>query len=261
VTARLDYDVTGPEGAAAVVLGASMGTTRELWDPQLPALAERRRVIRFEHRGHAASEGPGGPYRIADLGADVLALLDGLQVDTFSYAGVSLGGMIGMWLAAHAPERVERLALCCTSAHLPPAQAWLDRAAAVRAGGTAVVADAVVARWFTARLGRERPDVVEHFRSTLRDQVGAEGYAGCCEAIAVMDLRADLAQVTATTLVIAGAEDPAAPPEHAREIAALIRAGGGTASVVVVDGGSHLATFERADLCTPLLVEHLGGSA
>lgn len=261
MTVRLDYDVTGPEDAPALVLGPSMGTTRELWDPQLPALAEARRVIRFEHRGHAGSKGPAGPYRIADLGADVLALLDGLRVDTFSYAGVSLGGMIGMWLAAHAPERVERLALCCTSAHLPPARAWLDRAAAVRAGGTAAVADAVVARWFTARLGRERPDVVEHFRATLRDQVDAQGYAGCCEAIAVMDLRPDLARVTAPTLVLAGAEDPATPPEHATEIATRIRAGGGTACVVVVDGGAHLATFERADLCTPLLLEHLGGSA
>lgn len=261
MTARLDFDVTGPEDAPAVVLGASMGTTRELWDPQLTALAKRRRVIRFEHRGHAVSEGPAGPYLIADLGADVLALLEGLQVDSFSYAGVSLGGMIGMWLAARVPERVERLALCCTSAHLPPARGWLDRAAAVRAGGTAVVAEAVVARWFTARLSRERPDVVEHYRSTLRYQVGAEGYAGCCEAIAGMDLRPHLPRVSATTLVIAGAEDPAIPPEHASEIATLIRSGGGTASVVVVDGGAHLATFERADLCTPLLVEHLGGSA
>jgi 3-oxoadipate enol-lactonase len=125
----------------------------------------------------------------------------------------------------------------------------------------AAVADAVVARWFTARLGRERPDAVEQFRSTLRDRVGAEGYAGCCEAIAAMDLRPDLARVTARTLVIAGAEDPATPPEHATGIATRIRAGGGSACVVVVDGASHLATFERADLCTPLLLEHLGGSA
>ncbi len=261
MTARLDYDVTGPAEAPVVVLGPSMGTTRELWDAQLPALASRRRVLRFEHRGHAGSEAPPGPYRLADLGADVLALLDELGVETFGYAGVSLGGMIGMWLAAQAPGRVQRLALCCTAAYLPPAQAWLDRAAAVRAGGTAAVADAVVARWFTPQLAAAHPEVVERLRSTLRDRVDAEGYAGCCEAIAAMDLRPELGRITAATLVIAGAEDPATPAGLAREIATLIESGGGTASVVVVDGGSHLATLERADLCTPLLVEHLGGSA
>jgi 3-oxoadipate enol-lactonase len=169
--------------------------------------------------------------------------------------------MIGMWLAAHAPQRVDRLALCCTAAYLPPARGWLDRAVAVRAGWTAAVADAVVSRWFTPRLGRERPDLVEHYRTTLRDQVDAEGYAGCCEAIAAMDLRPDLAGITAPTLVIAGADDLPTPPEHAKETARLIECGRGSASVVVVDGGAHLATLERADLCTPLLVEHLGGSA
>src|SRR6266480_4302205 len=123
-----------PAGAPVLVLGNSLGTTRELWDPQLDVLARRFRLLRYEHRGHGGSPAPPGPYAISDLGADVLALLDVFEVATAYYAGVSLGGMVGMWLAANAPGRLQALALCCTSACLKPAQLWVDRAAAVRSG-------------------------------------------------------------------------------------------------------------------------------
>jgi len=154
------------------------------------------------------------------------------------------------------PDRVERLALACTSAHLPPAQGWLDRAAAVRAGGTAAVADAVVARWFTPGFVTSSPDVVAAHRAML---VGtpAEGYAGCCEAIAATDLRDVVVKVTAPTLVIAGRDDPATPEDHARTIAASFP-GDVQCRVEVVDG-AHLATVENPRQCTRLMLEHLTG--
>lgn len=255
MTAGLGYDIHGPDDAPVVVLGSSLGTDRRMWDPQLHVLAQRFRVVRYDHRGHGASEVPAGPYGLADLAGDVVALLDDLGVERFAAGGLSLGGMVAMWLAAHVPDRVERLALFCTSAHMPPAQNWTARAAAVRAGGAVSVADAVVARWFTAGFAAEHRDVVAGYRAMMA-ATPAEGYAGCCEAIAAMDLRAALARVTAATLVVAAHDDPATPEPHARAIESALRAGGADVRVEVV-AGAHLGTVENPDVCTDLLMEHL----
>lgn len=256
MTAGLGYDVHGPDGAPVVVLGSSLGTDRRMWDPQLDVLAQRFRVVRYDHRGHGASEVPTGPYGLADLAQDVLSMLDALGVDRFTAGGLSLGGMVAMHLAAHVPDRVEKVALFCTSAHLPPPEGWLERAATVRAEGTAAVADAVVTRWFTPAFVQARPDLVAAHRAMVGEQP-AEGYAGCCEAIAAMDLRPALTKVGAPVLIVAGAEDPATPEQHARTIAASLPAG--LACRVEVVPGAHLATVENPDDCTRLLVEHLDG--
>src|SRR5207302_3612331 len=116
---ELSARMSGPSGAPVLVLGNSLGTTMELWDPQAQALGGRFRLLRYEHRGHGGSPAPPGPYALADLAADVLQLLDDFGIAAASYCGISLGGMIGMWLAVHAPERIDALGLCCTSAHLP----------------------------------------------------------------------------------------------------------------------------------------------
>jgi 3-oxoadipate enol-lactonase len=116
----LHHELSGPEDAPVVLMGSSLGTSLQMWDGQLP-LADRLRLVRFDHRGHGASPSPPGPYEIADLAGDVLALMDELGIERAHYCGLSLGGMIGMWLAANAPERIERLVLICTSAHMPPA--------------------------------------------------------------------------------------------------------------------------------------------
>src|SRR6188472_3087695 len=137
---RLFHVIDGRHDAPVLLLGGSLGSTVEMWLPQVPRLSQRLRVVRFDHRGHGGSPVPPGPYTVAELGGDVLELLDHLGVRRAHYAGLSLGGMVGIWLAAYAPERVDRLALLSTAAYLPPAQGWLDRAAAVRAGGMAAVA-------------------------------------------------------------------------------------------------------------------------
>jgi 3-oxoadipate enol-lactonase len=251
VTSRLNASIDGPADAPVLVLGSSLGTTGAMWLPQLPALAGRFRVVRYDHLGHGGSGMPSGPCTIQTLGREFLHLLDDLEVQRVSYAGLSLGGMVGMWLAAHAPERVDRLALLCTSALLGPAQAWRDRAAAVRAGGMESVADAVVARWFTPGFAAGQPQAVAEYRAMLTSTPAA-GYAACCDAIAAMDLRDDLTMVKAPTLVVAGADDPATPVEHARAIVERVP----SARLCVVGDAAHLANVEQPEHVTQLLLGH-----
>jgi 3-oxoadipate enol-lactonase len=251
-TVELYYTVDGPAEAPALVLGASLGTDTTLWQPQVPGLAERFRVVRYDHRGHGRSPVPTGPYRIEELGADLLALLDRLGLVRVHLGGLSLGGMVGLWVAAQAPHRVDRLVLLCTSAHLGPAEAWAERAAAVRAGGIAAVADPALARWFPPGFADLDPPTVARCREVLL-ATPAEGYAACCDAIRTMDLRPVLPRIQAPTLVIAAREDPATPPEHAERIAAAIP----DARLEFLTDAAHLANLAQPERVTRLLVEFL----
>ncbi len=243
---------TGPEDAPVLLMGSSLGTSLHMWDSQL-ALAERLRIVRHDHRGHGRSPVPPGPYEIADLGRDVLELMDALEIERASYCGLSIGGMVGMWLGANAPERIERLVLICTSAHLPPAEGWAERAAKVRAAGTVeVVADAVVARWLTPAYAEEHPELVAELRAMLV-ATDPEGYASACGAIERMDLRDQLGRIAAPTLVISGAGDEATPPEHQELIAASIPG----ARLETVDPAAHLAAVERPALVIERIAAHL----
>lgn len=236
-----------------LVLSNSLGTDMSMWDGLLPALKGRFRVLRYDQRGHGRTPAPQGPYSIADLGGDVLGMLDRLGLERVSFCGLSLGGMTGLWLAVNAPERVERLALLCTAAHLPPREGWTDRAARVRADGIEPLLEASLERWFTPEAGAE---TVERAREALR-RVNPEGYAACCGAIADHDLRAELGTIRAPTLVIATVDDPSAPPEFGREIAEGIDG----AELVVFEHGRHLVAAEHPDEVGHELVRHLGGSA
>jgi 3-oxoadipate enol-lactonase len=246
--------VDGPADAPVLLLANSLGSNVDMWRPQVAALAGpgHRRVVRFDLRGHGRSPVPPGPYSLDDLGGDALALLDRLEIDRASVCGLSLGGMIGMWLASHAPERVDRLVVCCTSALLGPPSAWAERAQTVLAGGTRAVADAVLGRWVTPGFAARHPDRVAELRAML-EQTPAMGYAGCCAAIEHMDLRASLPSISAPTLVIAGADDPATPPSHAE----LIAAGIPGARLIVVPDAAHLAAVEQPEAVTRLILDHL----
>ena len=183
----------------------------------------------------------------------MLALLDALGVERASYVGLSLGSMVGIWLAANAPERVERLALVGTAAHLPPPDGWEERAAQVeRAGTVAAVADGVLARWLTPAYAEAHPDAVEKLRGMLA-ATSPEAYAACCRALGAMDLREDVRRIRAPTLVVAGAQDPSTPPEHGAAIAEAIP----DARYELLDPSAHIAAIERADDVTRLLLEHL----
>jgi 3-oxoadipate enol-lactonase len=256
LTALLGHDVLGADDAPPLILGSSLGTTREMWDPQRAALAERWRVIRYDHVGHGASRVPDDPISLEDLGLAVLGLADDLGVPRFHYAGLSLGGMVGMWLAINAPERIDRLVVLCSSAYLPPADAWLERARIVEEHGCAAIADFIVDRWFTPSFAQAHDDVVEQFKESLK-VTPPVGYAACCRVIADMDLRTDLAKISAPTMVIAGADDPATPAKaHAKVIAAAIPA----ARLAVVEHAAHLANVEQPDIVTGLIFDHLSPS-
>jgi 3-oxoadipate enol-lactonase len=195
-----------------------------------------------------------GRYTIDDLGADLLALLDRLGVERAHVGGLSLGGMTAMWLAINAPERVDRLALLCTSAKLGPPENWAERAATVRAHGMEAIVDAGLRRWVTDEFIAAHPDRAESLRRMMLD-TPAEGYAGCCAVIEKLDLEPRLAEIRAPTLVIAGAEDPATPPEHAERIVAAVDG----ARIEVLSPAKHLANVERAEEINGLLRDHLEG--
>jgi 3-oxoadipate enol-lactonase len=245
----------GPEGAPVLVLGNSLGTSTGVWDRQVAEFRQHFRVVRYDLPGHGGSPAVAGPYTVGGLGAGVLALADSLGVRRFAYCGISLGGMIGMWLAAAAPDRIVALGLVCTAAYLPPADGWRARASQVHAAGMTAVSPAVIGRRFTPAFAVRAPSVVGEFRAEL-EGTDPVGYAGCCEAIAEMDLRESLPGIAAPTLVLAGADDPATPPEHGAAIAGLVP--GARLDVVPA---AHLATVEAADAVTGALLSHLRATA
>lgn len=250
---ELHHEVAGPPDAPPLLLLNSLGTTLEMWGPQIPALTGQFRVIRCDTRGHGLSPVPPAPYSVEDLAGDALALLDRLGIERAHVVGLSLGGMVAMNLAARAPERVDRLALLCTSALLGPPETWDQRVAAVRAGGTAAVADAVVARWLHQGRLDSDPTTVAYVRDLVAS-TPAEGYVGAALAVRDSDRRADLARITAPTLVIAGAEDPSTPPEHLHRIAEGIAG----SRLVEIPACAHLATIDQPEAVTAALLEHFG---
>jgi 3-oxoadipate enol-lactonase len=256
MSVELVHTLNGPPGAPVVVLSNSLGTSWEMWAPQVPALSTGFQVLRYNARGHGGSPAPAGPYEIADLGRDLLDLLDRLEIERASLCGVSIGGMTGMWIAANAPERLDRLVLCATSASMAPPEQWRERAALVRSEGMEPVIDATVDRWFTPEFVAHDPPVVASTRATI-GATDPEAYASCCEAIAAMDLREEVRRIQAPTLVIAGADDPSAPPEAGGLIAERIPG----ARFEVVPDARHLVSLEQPEIVTPLILDHLQEAA
>jgi 3-oxoadipate enol-lactonase len=253
-TVPLHHVEDGPADAPMLLLGPSLGAGLSMWDAQAAALADAMRVVRYDHRGQGESPVAPGPYAIDDLGRDVLALIDALGAPRAHVAGLSLGGMVAMWIAINAPERVDRLVLCCTSAKFGPPSLWQERARVARTEGMAALAPATVERWITPA-GRAADPGRTRALEAMITACDPDGYASCCAAIEHMDLLDGLPSVTAPTLVIAGAEDPSTPPdEHAARIAAAVPG----ARLEVLDGAAHLANLERADEVTRLFRDHLG---
>ncbi|MFW0785382.1 3-oxoadipate enol-lactonase [Gordonia sp. CPCC 206044] len=244
--------VSGRPDGPAVVLSNSLGSTYQMWDAQLAALETGFRVVRYNTRGHGGSPVPQGPYTIDDLADDVIALLDRLDIPRAHVVGLSLGGATALRLAVRNPDRVANLGLLCTAAFFPPPSAWTDRAATVRADGTGAVAEAVVQRWFTSEHLEQNPES-RTYHEKMVAATPAEGYASCCEVLATMDQRGDLATITAPTLAIAGADDPATPPARLAEIADGVPNG----RLMVVPQSAHLANAEQPQIITPALIEHL----
>lgn len=249
VTVSLNHVVEGPADAPTLVLLNSLGTDLRMWDAQAAALRDEFRIVRCDTRGHGGSPMADEPWTLDDLGGDVVALLDSLAIERAAIAGVSLGGATAVWLASHAPERVTSLAACFTSASFGEPNPWLTRAATVRAEGVAAVSEAVLGRWFTDAID---PEVRARMKAML-EATPAEGYAAATEVVAHLDLRNDLAAITAPTLVVSGAEDVATPSDMGHALAAGIA----DAEFVVLDDAAHLGNVERPDAVTDLIRAHL----
>ncbi|MFI7312218.1 bifunctional 3-oxoadipate enol-lactonase/4-carboxymuconolactone decarboxylase PcaDC [Streptomyces hygroscopicus] len=250
----LHYDLSGPATAPPLILGPSVGTSLAVWEPQLPALARTHRVLRWDLPGHGGSPAAllpsDGSATIDQLAALVLRLADDQGWERFAYAGISLGGAVGLYLAAHHAERVGRLSVICSSARFGEPSSWRERARLVREEGTEAMVASRTGVWFsreTAATPRGRA-LLADLRATDR-----AGYAACCDVLADYDMRAALPSVTAPTLVVAGRKDPATPPAHAREIADAVPG----ASLLEIAGAGHLAGVERPEAVTSALLSHL----
>ncbi len=243
--ARLHVQEDGPADASVLVLGPSLGTDIGMFDAQIADLAERHRVIRFDLRGHGRSAVVPGPYAVADLAADVVALLDDRGIERFSYAGVSLGGAIGLQLAVTAPDRVERLIVMASAAQFPDPPSWKARADRVREEGTEFLVPSRIGAWVTPGFADSHPAETERLLAMLRS-TPREGYAACCETITDFDVRDQLSGIIAPTLVIAGADDPATSPDVVRGIADGVPG----ARFVVVPQASHLVSAEQPEAVT-----------
>jgi 3-oxoadipate enol-lactonase len=251
MSVELGYSLLGDGDKPTLVMSSALGATRAMWDAQHP-LAAHYSLLLYDHRGLGASPAPPGPYSVEELGTDLIVLLDKLGVESASFCGLSLGGMVGLWLAAHHPERIARLVVMSALARLQPSSRYIERAAAVRANGIGPIASGVVARWFTQRFAREHPTTIHRFVDALAVMNG-EGYASCCDAIATCDLRTDIHKIDARTLIIAGAEDPIVPFSSAVMFGASFR----DASVAVVPDSAHLVNVEQPDIVNRLVLEHL----
>ena len=249
--ARLYWRSDGDPALPPLLLGSSLGTEHALWAPAIPALQKRFRLLSFDWRGHGASEAPGGEYTIADLAGDALAVADAAGARRFCYIGISLGGMVGMWLGIHAGDRVEKLVLSNTSAKMSAA-AWSERIATIRAGGIEAIVDAVLQRWFSARY-LARADVTFASARAAFLAVDPDGYIGCCAAIRDMDLTADLASIRVPTLVITGTRDVATPKEAGAAIAAAVP---GARCVEIP--GAHIPLPEATGVFVHTALEFLG---
>ncbi|WP_067435127.1 3-oxoadipate enol-lactonase [Nocardioides jensenii] len=251
----LHHEITpGPAGAPTVVLSNSLGSTLHMWDRNVDDLSRHFTVVRYDTRGHGKSAVLEGAAHLDDLCDDVIALLDQLDLATVHFVGLSLGGMTGMRLAVRNPERLDRLVVLCTSPYLGPASNWSDRAALVRAEGTGAVAEAVVDRWYSPGFLASEHERVTEARAMVAG-TPADGYAACCEAIATMDLRDEIKQISAPTLAIAGADDPSTPPPHLQGIADAVQQG----RLLVVPDSAHLANDEQPAVVTPAIIAHLQG--
>lgn len=220
----LNYLLEGPAGAPVLVLSNSLGTDLHMWDAQVPAFTRHFRVLRYDTRGHGQSLVSEGPYRIDQLGRDVLALLDALDIPKAHFCGLSMGGLIGQWLAINAPERIQRLVLCNTAARIGTPEVWNPRIDAVLAGGVQAMADlrdASISRWFTPDFAEAQTEKVEAIVGMLA-RTSPQGYAANCAAVRDADFREQLAVIQAPTLVVCGSGDPVTTPEHGRFMQAHI---------------------------------------
>ena len=249
---RFNVQVDGPMDAPTIVLSNSLGTTLSMWEAQMPALTSRFRVVRYDQRGHGASTNAAGDYGVDTLGRDVVGILDALKIRRASFCGISMGGATGMWLALHAADRIEKLALANTATKFGTPERWNARIDAVTRGGMAAIADGVIEVWFTADFRARQPQTVAPIRKMLLDSP-VEGYLAACRAVRGIDLTPEVGRVTHPTLVIAGTHDTSTSPAQGRAIAGRI-----VRARFVELPAAHISNVEAAGAFTAEVLDLLG---
>ncbi|ACB96472.1 3-oxoadipate enol-lactonase [Beijerinckia indica] len=243
--------VEGQEALPVLMLAHPLGADLGIWNALIEALLPHFRIVRYDARGHGGSSVVAGPYSIADLGRDALGLMDALGLDQVHWLGQSMGGMVGQWLLAHAPERIERAVLANTTARSNDPNVWNQRIATVRIHGMKAIAEAVLERWFTSAFRTANPALIEPIRQTLL-RTTPEGYIACCAAIRDMDLHEAIRAVEQSVLVIMGQDDPSTPPTEGLAIAEAIEA----AQTLLLEA-AHISHIEANAPFTKAVVDFL----
>ncbi len=249
---KINVEVEGPADAPTLMLSNSLGTNLHMWDPQAPEFAKHYRVIRYDRRGHGQSDVPEGPYSMERLGRDAIAVLDALGIEKTNWCGLSMGGMVGQWLGANAPDRMEKLVLSNTNFHYADKAPWHDRIKLIEEKGLGQLVDGNMQRWFTEGFRNRAPDII----ATMKEMFVAtdvKGYVGCCQAIMAMDFRESNAGVTTPTLVIVGAQDVATPPAAGEAIQQQIKG----AKLASIDA-AHISNMEQPAAYTKTVLDFLG---
>jgi 3-oxoadipate enol-lactonase len=250
---RLAWRSFGSPDAPAVVMMHSLGFDATMWTPQIQALSATFRLIAVDTRGHGRSEAPAGPYRLDDLGNDVIEIVDAAAVDRFHVLGLSLGGQMAMWLALNAPRRVQSVVLANTGAKIGTTETWQSRIDVVTSDGMGSIRDAVLARWFAPGFATEHHTWFADAQRVL-EMTDPIGYAGCSAALRDSDLRSTVGQISAPTLVIGGALDVATPPTDAQFLHDSIS----SSELTILDNAAHISNLDRHDAFTERVTTFLG---
>ena len=249
---RLTCRIDGQDDKPTLVMVNSLGTDLRMWDPQVARLGRNLRIVRYDSRGHGASDVPDGPYTIEQLGLDLLALLDTLQIERAHICGLSLGGIVALWFAIHYPNRVDRAVFANTAARIGTKETWAARIAAVQKGGMAAVQDAVLARFLSEKFRQQHPEVVQQV-ATMLDATNPIGYIGSCAALLDADLRAKVSTIHIPSLIIAGGLDESTPPAQAGELHAAIAG----SKLVIMHEVAHLSNVEQPEAFSKYLLNFL----
>jgi 3-oxoadipate enol-lactonase len=235
----IHFEIEGRSDAPVLMLSNSLGTNLHMWDDQVAPFTEHFRLLRYDRRGHGQSGAPKGPYSMERLGRDVLAVLDGLKIDKINWCGLSMGGMVGMWLGANAPARINKLILSNTNFHYADKAPWSDRIKLIQDKGLGALVGPNMERWFTKGFRDRAPDAVARITEEFL-KTPVQGYIACCEAIRDMDFTASNPRIAAPTLVIVGTQDPATPPSAGEAIHHQIKG-----SKLAALDAAHISNMER----------------
>jgi 3-oxoadipate enol-lactonase len=239
---KVHYTLEGPATAPVVTLSHSLATDLTMWDPQMPALTARYRVLRYDTRGHGGTDAPAGPYTLETLAEDACGLLQALGITRTHFIGLSMGGMIGQLLGMQAPQMLRSLVLCDTMSRVPTEAKplWEERIHTAETRGMEPLVQPTLERWFTAPFREKRPEVTDKVRAMIQ-ATPTRGYAGCCHAIAALHLTERLTTITVPTLVVVGEDDPGTPVAASQTIHEQIQG----SQLVILKAAAHLSNLEQ----------------